>query len=109
MAFKITKKTTFKTRVDVDTPNNKAGHDHSSFHAVFNRVSVSEYDDLKRASQQEIMRLKLVGWEDFLNDDGSEIEFNPDNLEMLIHVPEALQGLSHAFWGSVLKAREKNS
>ncbi|SNX59725.1 hypothetical protein SAMN06296273_1161 [Nitrosomonas ureae] len=108
MAFKITKKPTFTAQVDVYTPNEKCGHDHSKFKAIFLRTDVGELDELRKLPQQDLMRKKLSGWEDFLADDNQPVEFNDDNLEALIRIPEALHGLSIAFWNSVVKAREKN-
>ena len=108
MAFKITKKPTFTVQVDVYTPNDKCGHDHSKFKAIFLRTEVNELDELRKLPQQDLMRKKLSGWEEFLGDDNQPVEFNNDNLEALISVPEALHGLSIAFWNAVIKAREKN-
>lgn len=108
MAFKIAQTPTFKTRVDVDTPNDKGGHDRSHFFAVFHRTNNSELEELRKLPQADVMRRKLVGWEDFLDDENKPVEFNPDNVEGLLSVPEALYGLSLAFWNSVVKGREKN-
>ena len=108
MAFKITQKPTFTAKVDVYTPNNKGGHDYSTFEAEFSRKKVSELDDLRKKNQLEVMREVLVGWKDFNDDENNPVEFNPENLEILIAIPEALNGLKSAFWDSVVKAKEKN-
>ena len=54
MAFKITNKPTFTTQVDVYTPNEKCGHDHSRFTARFSRVDVNEVDELRKLRQAEL-------------------------------------------------------
>ena len=108
MSFKIAKNPTFKARVEVDTPNHKGGHDRSTFMAEFSRTTVQELEELRKVPQAEIMRRKLVGWEEFVGDDNQPVEYNDDMLEALISVPEALLGLTNAFWGSVVKGREKN-
>lgn len=108
MAFKIASNPTFKTRVDVDTPNNSGGHDRSHFFAIFQRASSNEVIELRKLTQADLMRRKLVGWEDFNDDKNKPVEYNADNLESLISVPEALYALSMAFWETVIKAREKN-
>jgi len=108
MAFKIAKNPTFKSRVEVDTPNHKGGHDRSTFMAEFARTTVQELEELRKLTQAEVMRRKLSGWEEFNGDDNQPVEYNEDTLEALISVPEALLGLTNAFWGSVVKGREKN-
>ncbi|MBY0474218.1 MAG: phage tail assembly chaperone [Nitrosomonas sp.] len=108
MAFKITKKPTFSAQVEVYTPNDKRGHDYSTFDAVFNRTSTDELDELRKLPQKDVMRRKLVGWEGFNDDQNQPVEYNQENLEILISVPEALHGLTLAYWNSLVKAREKN-
>ena len=108
MAFKISTKPTFTAKVDVYTPNNRGGHDHSTFEAEFTRCKMSELDSLRDKKQPDVMREKLVGWKDFNDDSNNPVEFSNDNLETLIDIPEALQGLKEAFWGSVVKGKEKN-
>lgn len=108
MAFKIAKKPTFTAQVEVFTPNEKCSHDHSTFTARFLRTTVDELEDLKKLPQIDVMRKKLCGWDDFNDENNDPVPFNQDTLEMLLSVPEALHGLSIAFWGGIVKAREKN-
>lgn len=108
MAFKLTKRPTFSAEVEVYTPNDKRGHDYSKFTAQFLRTSVDELDELRKLQQKDVMRRKLCGWEDFNDEENQPVPFSADTLESLINIPEALQGLTLAFWASVIKAREKN-
>lgn len=108
MSFKLTKRPTFSAQVEVHTPNDKCGHDYSTFTAVFLRTGVDELDDLRKLPQKDVMRKKLSNWSDFNDDQNSPVEYNQDNLESLINIPEALHGLTIAFWHNVIKAREKN-
>lgn len=108
MAFKLTKKPTFSVQVEVYTPNDRRGHDYSTFTAVFHRTQTSELIELKNLPQVDVMRKKLCGWEDFNDENNEPVPYNQDTLEMLLSVPEALHGLSVAFWENVIKAREKN-
>lgn len=108
MAFKITKRPTFSAQVEVFTPNDKCGHDYSKFTAQFLRTRVDELDDLRKLTQQDVMRRKLCGWEDFNDEENQPVLFSEETLETLINIPEALNGLGLAFWSNVVKAREKN-
>ena len=108
MAFKIAKKPTFSAKVEVLTPNEKCGHDQSSFTAKFSRVGSKELEELRKLPQADVMREKLVGWADLQDEAGNDVEFNNESLEALLDIPEAIYGLSMAFWGSVIKAKEKN-
>lgn len=108
MAFKITKKPIFTAQVEVYTPNEKCGHDLSKFTARFNRIDMHQLDKLREKKQPEVMREVLAGWEDFNDEENNPVPFTPENLETLINIPEALQGLSLAFWENVVKGRTKN-
>jgi hypothetical protein len=108
MAFKISQKPTFVTRVSVNTPNQKGGFDLSTFNAEFKRVKMDELDELREQPQREVMRQVLVGWTDFLDDANEPVPFNDDTVLVLLNDAPALVGLRQAFWGSVAKASEKN-
>lgn len=108
MAFKITQKPTFSAQVEVYTPNDKCGHDLSKFTAKFKRIDVKTLGELRKKGQPDVLREVLAGWDDFNDQDNNPVEFNPDNLEILIGIPEALLGLTQAFWNNVVNAREKN-
>lgn len=108
MAFKISLKPTFVSRVTVESPNQKGGFDTSTFNAEFKRVTMDELDELRALGQREVMRRVLVGWTDFLADDNEPVPYNDDTLLVLVNTPEALAGLGKAFWSSVIKASEKN-
>lgn len=108
MTFKIAKKPIFTVQVEVSTPNDKCGHDYSTFTAKFLRADADELSELRKLPQKDVMRKKLAGWEDFNDADNNPVEFSEFSLEILINIPEALYGLTLAFWGSVVKAKEKN-
>lgn len=108
MALKIAKKPTFSATAEVFTPNDRGGHDRSTLTVSFSRTTSGELDDLRKLTHIEVMRKKLTGWDDFQDEEGKNMEFTPDNLEVLLSIPEALYGISLAFWGSVVKAKEKN-
>ena len=108
MAFKITQKPTFISRVTVETPNQKGGFDKSPFNAEFRRCGMDEIEELRKLPQKEVLEKVLVGWSDLIDDDNQPVDFNEDNLRALLNIPPALLALGAAFWESLFKAREKN-
>lgn len=108
MAFKLTQKPTFVAKVTVDIPNSKGSFDRSEFKAEFLRPNMNELEELKKLPQKEVQERVLVNYEDLLDDDNAQVPFNEDNLEVLLLIPQALSGLTEAFWGSLFKAKEKN-
>lgn len=107
MAFKITQKPTYITRVTVETPNDRGGFDKSSFEAVFRRVDMDEVEELRKLTQKEVLERVLADWRG-LEDEHGPLEFSADNVRALLLIPQALLATSEAFWGSIFKAREKN-
>ena len=108
MAFKIALNPTFKTRVEVHTPNLKGGHDKSTFMAEFMRCDMEELEELRSLPQVDVLRKKLVGWSDLVDEENNPVDFNQDTLVALLRIPEAVDGLRYAFWSSIIRAREKN-
>ena len=108
MAFKITQKPTFISRVTDETPNQRGGFDKSSFAAEFKRCGMDEIEDLKKLPQKEVLQQVLVGWSDLIDDDNQPVDFNDVNLRALLNISPALLALGAAFWESLFKAREKN-
>ncbi len=56
----------------------------------------------------DFLRQKLVGWEDLANDAGDLVEFNSENLEILLEMPEALSALSQALSAATYIQKGKN-
>ncbi len=108
MAFKIAKNPTFTADVEVFTPNDRCGHDRSTFKAKFFQAKTEELADLRKLEQPDVLRRKLAGWDDLYDENNVQVEFNSDNIESLLNIPEAVAALSLSFWGSIIKAREKN-
>jgi hypothetical protein len=108
MAFKITQKPTFISRVTVETPNQKGGFDKSTFNAEFKRCGMDEIEELKKVPQKEVLQQVLVGWTDLLDDDNKPVDFNDSNVNALLNISPALIALGESFWSALFKAREKN-
>lgn len=108
MPFKIALKPTFKAKVEVYTANDRGGHDKSTFTAEFARCDMEQLDELRAMSQTEVLKKQLVGWSDLLDESDQPVDYSDATRSAILRIPEAVHGLSHAFWRSVIKAREKN-
>lgn len=108
MAFKIAKSPTYKSKVTVHTPNDKGGFTKEEFTAVFKRVDLDELDGLRQVPGREVLTQVLVGWDDFLDEENKPVPFDEDTQAALLNQPQAFQALVESFWGSIIKAKEKN-
>lgn len=108
MSFRVALKPSYTVPVTVQTPKDNGGFDESKFKARFKNVSLDELRELKEMEQRDVMLQVLVGFEDLLDDQDLPLEYNSDNLGVLLAIPQALLGLSEAFWGSIYKGKVKN-
>lgn len=108
MAFKLAQRKTFTQTVKVHMPNDKGTFDTHDFKATFSLPNLAELDELRAMPQPEVMRKVLLGYSDLKTESGEDVDFNEDNVAALLSIPQALSGLTEAFWGGLFKAREKN-
>ncbi len=110
MAFKLsTVKQTFSTNVEVLIANDKCSHDKSIFVAIFSRSKMDEFDRLIDMKFVDVAREKLVGWDQFLDDEGKPVPFNDETVEALLSIPEVVTGMAISFWEAFNKQKAKNS
>lgn len=110
MSFKLTQSPKFKTTVEVWQLNEQGVAVKSTLKAIFKRFKTSEIEEHRNngGTDRDLVRDKLVGWSDLLADDGTEVEFNDENKEILLEVPEAVSALALALARSASVQREKN-
>jgi len=109
MAFKLsTVKQKFSVNIEVLTPNEKCGHDKSTFVATFIRSDANEMERLLGMSMADVAREKLVGWDQFLDDEGQPVPFNDETKEALLSIPEVTAGMAVSFWEAFSNQKLKN-
>lgn len=108
MAFKRAVSPTFMTKVTVNVPNDKGGHDKSTFMAKFKRPSTEEQEELRPLKNEELVRRVLVGWDLTDADTGEVVPFSAEELEALLAIAPTPLATALAFWESVSGARAKN-
>ena len=108
MAFKRAMTPTFSTKVTVNVPNDRGGYDKQTFTAKFKRMSSEERDDLKKLTNEELVRRQMVGWDLVDADTGEAVPFSADELEALLAIEPTPLATALAFWETVNGARAKN-
>lgn len=108
MAFKITRKPTYKTEIKVEMPNGKGKRDVEKFMAEFKFLGIEKLDELKEKPHREVMSEVLVGWEDMVDDNGDPVEFNDLHKKALFDIPQAFDALVAGFWNSIFGAKKGN-
>lgn len=108
MAFKRAVTPTFTTKVTVNVPNDKGGHDKSTFTARFRRASSEEQDELRPLKNDELVRRVLVGWDLVDADTGEAVPFSAEELEALLAISPTPMATALAFWETVNGVRAKN-
>jgi len=108
MAFKRAVTPTFSTKVTVNVPNDKGGYDKSTFTAKFKRPTNEEREDLRKLSNEELVRRQLVGWDLVDADTGEAVPFSTEEMEALLTIEPTAWSTALAFWETVNGARAKN-
>lgn len=116
MAFRFNKKATFLWPVILMVPSSKGAgkYDKQTFEAEFNYLDQERIDEIIKAARAEelndtqVLDEVLVGWKGVQEDDGSEMEFSPSNLEMLLQIPGMRSAIVQSFFDSLAGARRKN-
>lgn len=109
MAFRLAQSETYKAKVVVSLPTEKARFEKSDFTAEFKRFSTEDLEEFRKTlTNREVVEKAIVGWSGVLDDDNLQVPFNEDNLKAMLAIPQALNALIQAFWGSIFEAREKN-
>jgi len=108
MAFKLAQKPAYTVTAKIFTPKDGDGFDESSLKVKFKRVNFDELDALRKKTQKEVVKEVLVDFSELLDETNQPVPFNEENLDELLSIPQALQGIAEAFWSSIFKAKEKN-
>ncbi len=110
MGFKRTLSPTFSTPVVVDVPNDDSGFDRSTFTAKFKRpMSKEERTALAAMSNEEMVRIQLVGWKMVDEDTKEDVPFSPAELNAVLTIDPTPLAAAKAFWDALNGVRTKNS
>lgn len=105
---------TYAADVRVDLPGDKGKSKVQVFVGHFKRVSQDELDDiharLAEGSVKDagVVREVMVGWEKVFDENGSELEFNDDNLTKLMNIFPVRPTIVQTFFATINNAVRKN-
>lgn len=108
MAFKISRKPTYKTEISVSMPTEKGKRETEKFWAEFKHVGVERLDELRAIPHREVLKEVLVGWSGMVDDDNEDVPFNETNMQIVFDIPQALEALIAGFWNSIFGAKKGN-
>ena len=113
MAFVLDQSNTYKCKVEIEVPVGKKTET-QDFYAEFKNISQSRLQEMmKQVANQEMLdvdvaREILVGWEGMEMSDGTEVEFNKKNRDMLLDVRGVATAISYSFVESCKNKNIKN-
>lgn len=116
MAFRFNKNSTFHWPVVLMVPSSKGAgkYDKQTFEAEFKYLSQERIDEIIKSARSDeindnqVLDEVMMGWKGVQEDDGSELEFSPSNLEMVLQIPGMRSAIVSAFFESLAGARRKN-
>jgi hypothetical protein len=113
--FQISAKNqTYTADVRVEKPGDKGKAKVQVFVARFKRVTQDELDDIHVRLQDgglkdaALIREVMVGWEKVLGEDGRELEFNDDNLTLVLDDFPVRPTVVKTFFATINSAVTKN-
>ena len=113
MPFVIDQSPTYKWKVEVNV--NKDGSVHTEvFTALFKNITQSRFREMikmvedKQIDDMDVAKEVLLGWEDMVATDGSDVPFNKSTLNQLLEVRGFATAVGFAFMESNQQIYEKN-
>lgn len=101
--LKLATKTTYKREISVDVPLDLGKSERQKFVMELKRLSVSDTKSLiaeateRTLDDLDMIKRYCVGWSGLVDSDGSELDYNSANLEMILDIPYIRKGIMDAF------------
>ena len=112
--FKVAVSPTYIYPVTVEFPGNSGKTEKRTFDAEFKRLNQAEVEEVYRRlsagelSDDLLVKEVLYGWGKVFDDEGKPLDFNEDNLEILMQVFPTRPATVKAFFDSISGAKAKN-
>ncbi|GAB0058050.1 hypothetical protein SIID45300_02390 [Candidatus Magnetaquicoccaceae bacterium FCR-1] len=107
--FQIAKDQTFSWTIDVTAPHQSNQQPAGQFTAHMRLLGIAETTRLAGESDAAFINAIVTGWDDVLDQEGQPMPFTPENLAVLIDMPNVRLALVRGYHtASSGGAREKN-
>lgn len=119
MPLYLKKSDTYTWPINFKMPIDNGKHQTVKFQCKFQRLKQSEIEDYQKRlsvtdldalfkTSRECAKKVIVGWVDVLDEDENEIEFNENNLDVLLELPTLAIAVSTTYINSLTEAKVKN-
>lgn len=98
--FKLEEQKTVKWPVTVNIPRDGGRTTKAQFTAHFELITQDEFRDIyaqENASDEDLLRRVLRGWDDVAGAGDEAIDYNPDTREMMIRIPYVRAAMVSAY------------
>lgn len=107
--FKIVQSKTHTAPVTFKVPADGGTYQTQSFMVEFKRLSVSEMKEIpKEATDSEIARRVVVGWQEIEDGDGNLLPFSSAALDKVLDIVGVAPAIARTYFECVSGAQEKN-
>lgn len=113
--LKIATSPKFKATVQFETPGGDGRPERHKFTAIFKSLGLREYTELMDRAYEDsgkgdalVVEEVLVGWEGVGDENGTPLDFTPDNRDKLMDIVCARAATVKTFVKTLTGAREKN-
>lgn len=108
MAFKRAISPTFSREATVMVANDRGAFDKNTLICKFKRATPDELKELRDTPHADVVRRQLTDWELVDKDTNEKVPFSAEELEAILSISSAPQGIAAAFWEGSAGASAKN-
>ena len=108
MALIRKKVTSIKWPVSIASPADGGKWWYETYVGTFKKVGIKQIEELADKGDPQLIREVLEGWEDIKDEDGNEIPFSPEELDLFLDDVNFIKGTTQAIIEMQKGASEKN-
>ena len=108
MALVKKKVSSIKWPVTCNLPSDGGKWVEEKFVAIFRKIGLDELTNLSEKGDPTLVKETIEGWEEYKDEEGNDIPFNQDELNLLLDDPHVLRGAVTALVEMTQQAPEKN-
>ena len=110
--FTIREEHSFTWPVRVRVPSDGGKHRIESFNAVFREIGQERLDEILNGAEGAVdaalLRDVVTGWEGVKDEDGNDVAFDDEKLQLFVRVPYVRAAMAEAFMDAMTGRKAKN-